>query len=227
MEKVKKTGAYVSLGITLFLLCTILYTLIVYQRNITTSFLCIHIAVLMICVIAFYMLSKNTLRTRLTRRHLWLFMFTMYSLFCVYLLFFSNEFARDQIHSIFETDYMSALRLQWQNSTNFIPFTSIKNMIIVLDTSAYMQYSLINLLGNFIAFMPFAFFIQMLWGSTSIRRFLLIISILIACIEVTQFLTLSGAMDIDDFILNVSGSLLFFVFLKLPKLRTYLKRMSV
>ena len=89
------------------------------------------------------------------------------------------------------------------NSVNLIPFKSINHIF------RYFNFSnmLFNILGNFILFMPFAFFLKNLWNKKiSLFSFLITMFIISLIIEVIQFITLSGSFDIDDIILNVGGA---------------------
>ena len=42
--------------------------------------------------------------------------------------------------------------------------------------------------------------------------------IIVSIIEITQFITLSGTFDIDDYILNISGAYFMFNILKMKKI---------
>ena len=89
-------------------------------------------------------------------------------------------------------------------------FKTIKQMMIIFDIPAISnQIAIINLFGNFIAFMPFSFFLPKLFPCMKKARcYLPCIACIIIAVEVTQFFTLTGTMDIDDFILNFGGALL-------------------
>ena len=65
-----------------------------------------------------------------------------------------------------------------------------------------------NLLGNFLVFMPFAFFVPALIKViNSAWRFLAFICAVVLVIELLQIVFLTGSADIDDFILNVTGAM--------------------
>ena len=52
---------------------------------------------------------------------------------------------------------------------------------------------------------------------TSVKGYMVIVAVFIVLIEVVQLITLSGSMDMDDFILNFAGALIgFFVFTRTP-----------
>lgn len=64
--------------------------------------------------------------------------------------------------------------------------------------------------------MPFAFFLPILFEKQKkLKNFLLTMICIVVGIELLQFITISGCCDIDDVILNVLGSLIMFVILRL------------
>lgn len=59
--------------------------------------------------------------------------------------------------------------------------------------------------------MPFAFFLPLLFKKqNNFKTFLLTMICIVIGIELLQFITMSGSCDIDDVILNVSGSLIMY-----------------
>lgn len=97
-------------------------------------------------------------------------------------------------------------------SINFIPFKTIleylKNMSD-LDAFAY------NIIGNLVALVPLTFLCILKndkYKSLN-RQFILLSGITIA-IEIFQLIFCVGRFDIDDFILNVGGALLFLTLIK-------------
>ena len=102
-----------------------------------------------------------------------------------------------------------------ENSFNIIPFKTIIEYIKDFNSLLGTDTIVMNLLGNIIAFMPFAFFLPLLFKKqNNLKTFTLTMVIIVLAIEILQFITLSGSCDIDDLILNVSGALLMFVILK-------------
>lgn len=109
-------------------------------------------------------------------------------------------------------------------SFNIIPFKTIieyfKSFNSLLDTRAIM----LNLFGNIVACMPFAFFLPMLFKKqNNIKRFSITMIIIVLIIELLQFITMSGSCDIDDLILNVAGALLMYVILKIKPVSDLIK----
>lgn len=104
-----------------------------------------------------------------------------------------------------------------KHAFNIVPFKTIKLFINgyingVVSFPALMT----NILGNFLAFMPYSLFLPLLFKRMNkFSNFLLTIIIIVIVVEILQFLTLSGSCDIDDLILNVSGSIVSYFFLKI------------
>ena len=74
-----------------------------------------------------------------------------------------------------------------------------------------------NLIGNVILFMPMAWFVPFLFkGMRKWYIFLPCMLVLICLVELVQFGTGRGSMDIDDVILNFSGVILGFIILWNP-----------
>ncbi|MGX8832978.1 VanZ family protein [Amedibacillus sp. YH-ame6] len=184
----------------------------------TSIFINIAILITVFTFLSVYLLHENS-SIHIQKKHMWRFIFIIYLIFLAYLLFFSKNFNRRGLYVQSLDEYLSYLRYTWEYGVNLKPFSSIDDMLTVYNDQAYGQYSFINIFGNLIAFMPFAFFIKVIHKNITFLRFLGIISVLVACVEILQFLSGTGAMDIDDFILNVVGSMSVFCILKIPFLR--------
>lgn len=93
---------------------------------------------------------------------------------------------------------------------NLIPFQEIKRFVVYWQTiGAY--YSIINLAGNVVAFMPFGALIRWVvnqktrWYQAVGYTFLFSLSV-----ELLQLVARVGVFDVDDLILNTLGGLLGF-----------------
>ena len=72
--------------------------------------------------------------------------------------------------------------------------------------------------------MPFAFFLPLLFKKqNNFKTFLLTMICIVTGIELLQFITMSGSCDIDDVILNVSGSLIMYEILHIKSINELLK----
>ena len=105
---------------------------------------------------------------------------------------------------------------------NIIPFKTIIRYIIEIR-KYWPRYFLINLVGNIVIFMPVQYFMIKVFGKLSYTKYLIINIIMIFLIELLQFITGSGVLDIDDIILNVFGMSIVYVLFRI-KYKTYLKK---
>lgn len=70
-------------------------------------------------------------------------------------------------------------------------------------------YAIMNLFGNVAAFIPLGIFLPILFpGQKKIWLFLLTVVLFVCLIEFAQLVTMRGALDVDDLILNVPGACL-------------------
>ncbi len=108
------------------------------------------------------------------------------------------------------------------HKTNLIPFKVLYETYYEVFVNGYINYFLINFLGNIILFIPFGLIIPLLWKlSTKKTLFIGFCSSLL--IEFTQ-LFLARGTDIDDLILNTTGTLLGILLFKL--LQKYFKNFA-
>lgn len=91
---------------------------------------------------------------------------------------------------------------------NLIPFKTIIPFIKELPSI----YSIRNIFGNIILFIPLGFFPVFL--DKSFKNTLLFSTIFILLIEITQLIFYFGYFDIDDFILNLLGSIVGYLIAK-------------
>jgi len=111
-----------------------------------------------------------------------------------------------------------------EHRVNFVPFRTIREMS-GLTREFGRNFVIINLLGNAVCLVPTAFFYPVLWkrAGNPIIYFLLVSATCIAA-EVLQFVFYSGATDIDDYILNVGGAMVFFFIFRLRPVRKFFDR---
>lgn len=89
------------------------------------------------------------------------------------------------------------------HQTNLIPFKVLFETYREVFVNGYINYFLINFLGNIIMFMPIGFFIPLLWEISN-KKVIMIGSCSSLFIEVCQLFLRRGT-DIDDLILNTIG----------------------
>lgn len=148
--------------------------------------------------------------------------FILYVIFLLRITLFDSFFNRRNIlfignNKIVFRDYMNYV-------INLIPFKVIINFIIdFINKAVSFDKFIYNLLGNFIAFTPFAFFLPKLFKKLdNTKTFIITMFIIVSIIELTQFITLTGTFDIDDYILNISGAYLMFKLLKKDKINEFI-----
>jgi glycopeptide antibiotics resistance protein len=117
----------------------------------------------------------------------------------------------------------------------FVPFHTIKEYLLRdeqfeyklrrLSPSQEIEYTIQNLVGNIILFMPIGFLIPAVYPPTRSTIKIVIISFFASLtIEIIQFITSRGIFDVDDLILNTIGGLLGYVCMKYFKIRVVLNR---
>jgi len=123
----------------------------------------------------------------------------------VYYLFFSEEYGRRSAHE----DYQMNLEL----------FREIKRYIAYRETIG-MDYFIINIVGNVVAFMPFGFLVPVMYREqrkgVSYRGhyfqsflFVTFFGLLSSlAIETIQLISRVGSFDVDDMFLNTVGVML-------------------
>lgn len=93
-----------------------------------------------------------------------------------------------------------------KHTTNLIPFKVLFETYHEVFDNGYINYFLINFLGNIIMFMPIGFFIPLLWNLSN-KKVIAIGFFFSLFIEICQ-LFLTRGTDIDDLILNSIGTIL-------------------
>lgn len=103
-----------------------------------------------------------------------------------------------------------------RHDLNLIPFRTISEYISDLYThDVPARTALVNLLGNLVAFMPFALFLPILFKHMNHwKPFVTCMVLIVTSIELLQLILMVGSCDIDDLILNVGGSCILFAILK-------------
>lgn len=143
----------------------------------------------------------------LPKINMWIW-FALYIVMLLNLTLFDEYFGRTGIAMI--SNNTSTIRKYLTENFNIVPFATINNYIIALKNHNLTITSFIyNIFGNLLAFSPFAFFLPRLFKSIDkIYKFIILTSIFIISIETLQMFTQSGSFDIDDYILNILGSLI-------------------
>lgn len=164
-----------------------------------------------------FLLSKYKKDNKSMRVNLWIF-FILYIILLLTLTLFDPMWGRNGI-SLPKLSIEGII-----NSSNLIPFKTISMYISQFDSMYSTRQVILNLFGNFCALMPMAFFLPLLFKKENkfINYFITIVLIVLG-IELAQLLTSSGRFDIDDLILNVSGSIVMYFILKIKTINKLIK----
>ena len=93
-----------------------------------------------------------------------------------------------------------------KSEINLIPFKVIFDTYREVIQNGYINYFIINFLGNIIMFMPIGFFIPLLWNVSN-KKVVIIGFCFSLFIEICQ-LFLTRGTDVDDLMLNTIGVIL-------------------
>ena len=97
---------------------------------------------------------------------------------------------------------------------NLVPFETIALYIrAMVRETINPEIAIANLLGNFLLFMPMGVYLPFIFKKIrTLLDYVLYMMPVLMMVELVQLLTKRGSFDIDDFILNLSGTILgFFV----------------
>lgn len=126
-------------------------------------------------------------------------LFGAYCLFMLWLLFGREEAPAGLPYS-----------QQLLTRLNLVPFRTLAlqlRLLTEVDRPWLIHFSIINLGGNILLFIPLGIFLPKLWQRlNSFPKTILITAGIITAVEIAQMLTLLGRCDVDDLILNVSGA---------------------
>ena len=108
---------------------------------------------------------------------------------------------------------------------NRIPFRTVADQLQNLlnpPSPGLFTHAWINLGGNVAVFIPLGIFLPLIWPKLRrLGRFFLVSSGIICIVELLQWVTLRGILDVDDYILNMlcifGGYVLFRLFAHLMK----------
>ena len=97
---------------------------------------------------------------------------------------------------------------------NFIPLRTVINYIVLLrQNNINIDIVVKNLIGNFILFVPMSFFAQILFRE-KIVSYSVKLLLLILLVEIIQYITCLGSLDVDDIILNMAGAVFSYIILE-------------
>jgi len=111
--------------------------------------------------------------------------------------------------------------------TNFHPLETVRLYINAIKYDYIgMEIPLSNLVGNAMLFMPMAIFLPCLFSPMrKLWLFALTMFLLLVAVEALQLLLACGSCDVDDILLNLTGTLIIFGILKIPAVHRLLMRL--
>ncbi len=111
------------------------------------------------------------------------------------------------------------------NAINLVPFKTIAQYVTAVFDGSIRGHALRNLVGNVLLFLPAGFFLPFfIKAARKIKWYSVIMASTIIAIEAVQLFTMSGSLDIDDFILNFAGALIGFVIFTRTPARSLMER---
>lgn len=147
-------------------------------------------------------------------RGVFLVFFVLYVAFVLNITLLDSFFGRS-FHLIWNLKREEMIKYV-SSSVNVIPFKTV--MLYIKGFASHKVKAgdfALNIFGNLTAFMPFGLFLPLYAPKTrKIKGFLLTMFLIVLGIESLQLLSMCGAFDVDDIILNVGGAFLFYLITK-------------
>lgn len=149
----------------------------------------------------------------ITKRRIMQLLFAIYLLIAIYLLFFHTSYRTKG--NIWGVELFSLEHLQM---ANFVPFRTITTFFTRLaENTINTDIVVVNILGNMLLLAPLGCFIPELYKNkfNKFWKFLLLVLVLDIGIELIQFVTFTGSLDVDDIILNTIGACIAYAIMKI------------
>lgn len=197
----------------ILLLSMILFIVSVFLNPYSFSYLAVLVLILLLALLVFstgIIINKQEFYQKNITKYIILYFVLLLSLTMFInrpgVSFFNKEFLEDYTRTI-----------------NIIPF---KTIISYLTGIANIGIKITNILGNLIAFVPLSFLLMLKDKKyCKLKKQFVVLAVTVFVIEILQLVTSTGRFDIDDFILNIGGGLLFVILLNKVKLIDKLKRL--
>lgn len=101
-------------------------------------------------------------------------------------------------------------------SINLTPFKTILLYFTLLQNDTYRTHAIINLFGNILVFVPLGYLLPKIWSRfRGYFKTILAVALLMVVVELVQYVTALGSLDIDDLILNILGASIGYIFWKI------------
>ena len=164
-----------------------------------------------------FLLAKHSGNNRPMRINLRIFLL-LYLLLFATLTLFDPLWGRNGGFVIWNRELFDAYV---KNSLNLVPF---KTVLQYFQRGTLSQF-VVNIIGNLVCLMPLGILLPLNFEKQSRTGiFFLTCALVVAAVEILQFITLSGSCDIDDLILNVAGAFAIYLFTKNCEAFGFLKK---
>lgn len=130
-------------------------------------------------------------------------LFGVYLFLLIKLTLFRTSVTLFDINFSEQNNYITSFETAYDRA-NFIPFYSIYYYLI--SKQEPLEVGLVNVIGNVLIFVPFGFFLPLIWHKLrSWKKLTLVLFLTSLTLELAQLLFAIGNFDIDDTLLNVFG----------------------
>lgn len=149
--------------------------------------------------------------------------FLVYILGLIYVLFLHNSYRHME-----NTWNVSVFSKEHIEMANFVPLRTISTYFTRLgEHSINTSIVMMNLAVNLLLLAPMAFFIRTLFNNriNKFWKFILFILVLNIIIEILQFLTFRGSLDIDDIILNILGACITYGIMGIKYVKNFVEKL--
>lgn len=185
------------LNLFLYILFNIVILSVSYSQtyNISIWFTLIYYLLIFLLVYFFGCLKNDS---DIYKRNIIMYLF----LYISFLLSFTLLLGRTGM-GLIDKEYFDS----YVKTINLIPFKTIIEYLLSINNFKLFSY---NIIGNIIALTPLSIILILInEKNTNLKKQFLILSLVTFIIEFLQLILCAGRFDIDDYILNVGGALLF------------------
>lgn len=142
--------------------------------------------------------------------------FGIYCFILIYILFLSRG-------AMIHYSYAQYFR----QFTNFIPFKTIIEYVQRYH-NGFRNLSVINLLGNFVLFMPMGALLPcVIHKLDRFWKVTLTVLGMVVMVEIVQGILRVGSVDIDDVLFNVVGAMIGYGIIKIPFIFSFMKKINL
>ena len=142
--------------------------------------------------------------------------FGIYCFILIYILFLSRG-------AMIHYSYAQYFR----QFTNFVPFKTIIEYVQRYH-NGFRNLSVINLLGNFVLFMPMGALLPcVIHKLDRFWKVTLTVLGMVVMVEIVQGILRVGSVDIDDVLFNVIGAMIGYGIIKIPFIFSFMKKINL